>query len=142
MVIKRLNYSLSLAWVLATSLVMAQAPRIMINPMGHSGKVHNLLFTPDGHKIISISEDKTIRLWSAESGEMLRKFESQIGDGWEGMLYASAISPSGKYLAVAGYPLYLMLVGRSEFAQSWLPFGVLMAGMWLVGEDIRATYSD
>jgi WD40 repeat protein len=73
--------------------------------MGHSAKVHNLLFTPDGHKIISISEDKTIRVWNAENGEMVKKFESQIGDGPEGMLYSSAISPDGKLLAVAGYPV-------------------------------------
>jgi WD40 repeat protein len=84
---------------------MAQAPRIVINPMGHSAKIHNLLFTPDGHKLISVSEDKTIRIWNPDSGEMLKKFESQIGDGPEGMLYASAISPDGKYLAVAGYPV-------------------------------------
>jgi WD40 repeat protein len=36
---------------------------------------------------------------------MLRKLESQIGDGSEGMLYAAAISPDGKYLAMAGYPV-------------------------------------
>lgn len=84
---------------------LAQGPRIVINPMGHSAKIHNLLFTPDGKKIVSVSEDKTIRLWDAEKGEMIRKFESQIGDGWEGMLYSSAISPDSKLLAVAGYPV-------------------------------------
>ncbi|MFZ6012598.1 MAG: caspase family protein [Bacteroidota bacterium] len=73
--------------------------------MGHSSKVHNLLFTPDGHKIISISEDKTIRIWNAENGEMIKKYESQIGDGPEGMFYSSAVSPNGKLLAVAGYPV-------------------------------------
>ncbi len=100
----RLNYSLGiLVLVLTIQQSIAQAPRIVINPMGHSAKIHNLLFTPDGKKIISISEDKTIRLWNAENGEMDKKFESQIGDGPEGMLYASAISPNGKLLAVAGY---------------------------------------
>lgn len=86
-------------------MVLGQAPRIVINPMGHSAKVHNILFTPDGTKIISVSEDKTIRTWNAETGDMLQKFESQIGDGPEGMFYTSAISPDGKLLAVAGYPV-------------------------------------
>ena len=81
----------------------AQAPRIVVNPLGHSAKIHNLIFTPDGHRIISVSEDKTIRIWQAETGEMLKKFESQIGEGPEGMFYASALSPDGKLLAVAGY---------------------------------------
>ncbi len=92
-----------LVLVLTIQQSIAQAPRIVINPMGHSAKIHNLLFTPDGKKIISISEDKTIRIWNADNGEVDRKFESQIGDGPEGMLYASALSPNGKLLAVAGY---------------------------------------
>lgn len=83
----------------------AQAPRIVINPLGHSAKINNLLFTPDGSRIISVSEDKTIRVWNPDNGEMTKKFESQIGDGSEGVLYASAISPDGKLLAVAGYPV-------------------------------------
>ena len=96
---------MSLVLLVCAVQVYAQAPRIVVNPMGHSAKIHNLLFTPDGHKIISISEDKTIRVWNAENGEMITKFESQIGDGPEGMLYSSAISPDGKLLAVAGYPV-------------------------------------
>ena len=80
-------------------------PRIVINAQGHSAKIENLLFTPGGEQLISISEDKTIRVWNATTTEMMRKFESQIGDGWEGMLYASAITPDGKLLAVAGYPV-------------------------------------
>lgn len=80
-------------------------PRIVINPMGHSGKIYSILFTPDGQKIISVSEDKSIRIWDANTGEMVNKFESQVGDGPEGMFYASAISPDGKLLAVGGYPV-------------------------------------
>ena len=81
----------------------AQAPRIVVNPLGHSAKIHKVLFTPDGQQIISVSEDKTIRVWNAETGAMVRKFESQIGDGPEGMFYAAALSPDGKLLAAAGY---------------------------------------
>src|SRR5690349_10306528 len=101
----RLSHFLSLVLLVCSVQLYAQAPRIVVNPMGHSAKIHNLLFTPDGHKIIPISEDKTIRVWNAENGEMITKFESQIGDGPEGMLYSSAISPDGKLLAVAGYPV-------------------------------------
>lgn len=89
-------------WVMSLGLI-AQAPRIVINPQGHAGKVHNLIFTPDGNRLISISEDKTIRIWNTQTGIQVKKFESQIGDGPEGMFYASALSPDGKLLAVAGY---------------------------------------
>ncbi|MEL7002052.1 MAG: caspase family protein, partial [Bacteroidota bacterium] len=77
----------------------------VINSMGHSGKIFNIVFSPDGQKIISVSEDKTIRIWDAKTGQMLNKFRSEIGNGPEGMFYASAISPNGKYLAVSGYPV-------------------------------------
>lgn len=80
-------------------------PRIVINAQGHSAKVENVLFTPAGDRLISISDDKTIRVWNANTAELIKKFETQIGDGPEGMLYASALSPDGKLLAVAGYPV-------------------------------------
>ena len=98
---KRISIAIC-CWVMSVGL-FAQAPRIVINPQGHAGKVHNLVFTPDGNRLISISEDKTIRIWNAQTGVEVKKFESQIGDGPEGMFYASALSPDGKLLAVAGY---------------------------------------
>jgi WD40 repeat protein/dimeric dUTPase (all-alpha-NTP-PPase superfamily) len=98
------NNSWLIAFALALNLIVcAQAPRIVINPMGHTGKVHSLTFTPDGQRLISVSEDKSIRVWNVANGEMVTKYESQIGDGYEGMFYASALSPNGKYLAVGGY---------------------------------------
>ncbi len=91
--------------IVSQAFCQTGAPRIVINSMGHSAKVQNLNFTPDGQKIISVSEDKTIRVWNAHTGEMLKKFESEIGDGSNGMLYASALSPDGNLLAVAGYTI-------------------------------------
>jgi WD40 repeat protein len=93
--------------VVFTTLCFSQTgiPRIVINSMGHSAKINNLMFTPDGTQIISVSEDKTVRIWNTSTGEMKSKFESQIGDGYEGVLYASDISPDGKLLAIGGYPV-------------------------------------
>lgn len=97
------NLGLATYFLLMSLGLSAQVPRIVLNPQGHSGKIHNLLFTPDESSLISISEDKTIRMWDVRTGIMKNKFESQIGDGYEGMFYASALSPNGKLLAVAGY---------------------------------------
>lgn len=100
----RISQVVHICILLIVSLpVGAQAPRIVVNPLGHSAKIHKVLFTPNGQQIISVSEDKTIRIWNAETGAMVRKFESQIGDGPEGMFYAAALSPDGNLLAVAGY---------------------------------------
>lgn len=112
-----------LLFFLIAPYVNAQAPRIVVNPLGHSAKIHNLIFTPDGRQIISISEDKTIRIWNAETGTMVKKFEPQIGEGPEGMLYASALSPDGKLLAVAGYKVaaekenYIVLIDLEKGVQ-------------------------
>ncbi|MEQ8572746.1 MAG: WD40 repeat domain-containing protein, partial [Fulvivirga sp.] len=97
---------LAITLVFSGSLSKAQTgvPRIVINSGGHSGKIFNILYSPDGKQIISVSEDKTIRIWDSRTGEMIKKFEAQIGKGPEGMFYASAISSDGKYLAAAGYP--------------------------------------
>jgi WD40 repeat protein len=70
--------SFTLCYLIMSLNLVAQAPRIVINPQGHSGKIHNLVFTPDGKRLISISEDKTIRIWSTKTGEQTKKFESQI----------------------------------------------------------------
>lgn len=93
--------------VFCTGLAWSQdgVPTIVINPKGHSARINNILYSQDGSQIISVSEDKTIRVWDAETGEMIKKYESEIGEGSEGMLYASALAPNGRYLAVAGYPV-------------------------------------
>jgi WD40 repeat protein len=119
------RFSLFFAFLFSLGIhaLYGQAPRIVINPLGHSAKIHNILFTPDGQRIISVSEDKTVRIWNAESGEMIKKFESQIGDGPEGMFYTSAISPDGKLLAVSGYPVssekqnYIIIIDLEKNAQ-------------------------
>jgi WD40 repeat protein len=103
--------------------VLAQVPQIVIDSKGHSARISNLHYTPDGTQIISISEDKTVKVWDVESGKMLKKFESQIGDGPEGMLYASALSPDGKLLAVGGYKVnsekenYILLIDLVKGSQ-------------------------
>lgn len=104
----KISTAILLSVLFATGSVLSQTkgiPRILINPKGHSAKINNLLYTKDGSKIISISEDKSIRVWDTETGDILQKFESQIDDGAAGMFYTSAISPNGRLLAVAGYPV-------------------------------------
>jgi WD40 repeat protein len=56
---------LAITLVFSGSLSKAQTgvPRIVINSGGHSGKIFNILYSPDGKQIISVSEDKTIRIW-------------------------------------------------------------------------------
>lgn len=82
----------------------AEEPILVIDPQGHSAMIRDVMFTPDGRILISVSNDKTIRLWDVESGELLKTLRGQVGDGPEGKLYAGALSPDGRTLAVGGYP--------------------------------------
>ena len=78
-------------------------PILVIDPDGHSAIIKDIMFTPNGRILVSVSDDKTICLWDADSGQRLKTIRGQIGDGYEGELFAGALSPDGRTLAVAGY---------------------------------------
>jgi WD40 repeat protein len=42
-------------------------PRLIIENGGHRSVIRELLFTADGHELISVSNDKTIRVWSVSA---------------------------------------------------------------------------
>jgi len=46
---------------------------------GHSGGVRSVSFSPDGSKIVSGSDDNTIRVWDASTGEMSCCTVSMVG---------------------------------------------------------------
>ena len=92
--------------------------RLVIEAGGHQAIIRKLLFTADGTELVSIADDKTIRVWSVSGdgrkSKLIRTIRGQIEDGRSGQLFAAALSPpdsSGhqKWLAVGGY-----LAGPSE----------------------------
>jgi WD40 repeat protein len=81
------------------------SPILAVNSGGHTSIVHKVLFTPDGKELISVSDDKTIRFCDVASGEPLRVLRPPIAPGREGGLYAAALSPDGRTIAVGGHEL-------------------------------------
>ena len=64
------------------------------------GAITSAVFSPDGLKVATVSDDKTVRLWSLADGQLQQILRGPIGEGAEGALYAVALSPSGKTIAV------------------------------------------
>src|SRR5262244_2542597 len=77
-------------------------PWLVLDIGGHTAPVTRALFTHNGKKLITVSRDKTVRVWRVSDGEMLSVLRPPVGPAREGELYAAALSHDDKYLAVAG----------------------------------------
>jgi WD40 repeat protein len=82
-------------------------PVLVLDPGGHAARVWRVLFTKDGAQLITVSADKTIRLWDVGTGETVKTIHMPNGPGDEGSLTAAALAPDGKTLAVGGMPMGL-----------------------------------
>ncbi len=102
-VVLPLTVGLGLALLGQTAVPTDAPPVLVFDTGGHTGRVQGLVFTPDGSKLVSAAEDKTVRVWDIESGACERVIRPPVGAGPEGMLYAAALTADGKTLAIAGF---------------------------------------
>jgi WD40 repeat protein len=120
----------ALALILTIPVVAGLAPDntpiLKLNDASHSASIRSLMFRrgEDGLELISVSSDKTVRVWDARNGHLLRVLHPPIGFGKDGSLQDGVLSPDGSTLAVAGFHrpgdpgwarIYLIsLTGRSR----------------------------
>jgi WD40 repeat protein len=76
---------------------------LMLDTGGHMARISGVAVTPDGRQAVTASNDKTIRVWDIEKGELVRVIRGETGLGETGSLYAMALSPDGRWLAAGGY---------------------------------------
>jgi WD40 repeat protein len=87
---------------------LVEPPQLVVDALGHTSKIRSLSYTSDGRSLVSAGYDKTIRVWSATTGELQRTIRGEIGNGPAGRIYATALSQGDRYLAVGGW------LGRDE----------------------------
>ncbi len=92
-------------------------PMLALDSGGHTAFVKHVFFTPDADRVITVSEDKSVRAWDVLSGEPVYTVRLPAGPDIEGTPFGAAMSPDGKLLAVGGFPL-----GRGKFG---VPFYLL-----------------
>jgi WD40 repeat protein len=79
-----------------------EKPYLITDAGGHTAVVKAAFFLPSGENAVTVSQDRTVRLWDIGTGEMLQvyRFPTELGQG--GVLYAGDASPDGRWIAVAG----------------------------------------
>ncbi|HEY4252500.1 MAG TPA: caspase family protein [Roseomonas sp.] len=80
-----------------------QAPFLRIEAAAHTAPVARLATDAGGRLLASVSDDKTLRLWTLPDGLPRGVLRPPIGDGAEGELYAVALSPDGNRAYAAGF---------------------------------------
>ena len=69
----------------------------------HTAPIRRMGVDREGRYGVTASHDKTARLWDLQSGRQLAVLRVPVGEGNEGKLYAAALSPDGRWVALGGW---------------------------------------
>lgn len=83
---------------IARSICIAQPPRLVV-PVGHTGAITEIQFSPDGKKLITVSNDGTGKLWETGSGKLLKDFKPYV-DASLAPLKSARFTPDGNFIVL------------------------------------------
>jgi WD40 repeat protein len=92
-------------------------PFLVLDPDMHTADIRVMDVDAAGRYIITGSHDKTVRVWSANDGRLLRTIRLPSGPGVEGQVHTLAVSPDGNTIAVAGWSPNIFLFERATGRQ-------------------------
>jgi WD40 repeat protein len=61
---------------------MPDSPAGAISFEGHTSKVYDVAITPDGKHVITGSDDRSVRVWEAETGKVVSILEGHTREVW------------------------------------------------------------
>ncbi len=93
-------------------LVVAQEPQLVL-PIGHTGKINDAEFSPDGKLVVTASEDGSAKLWGVENGYLLHELK-----GHALWLDMAKFSPACKSDPTGGK--YILTASNDNTAKIWL----------------------
>ena len=96
-------FLLTILWLLfSTGSSLGADPALVIDSGGNTRYVRKVIFTRDGRQLVSVGDDRVIRVWDVKSGKTERTIRDQVGVCGDCRIFDIALSPDNKYLAAGG----------------------------------------
>lgn len=101
---------------------------LRIDPGVHTAMVRGAAYDAARNRVYTASDDKTVRVWQLPGGQLLNTWRVPTLEGAEGQLFALALSPDGRWLAVGGWTgwdweqrasIYLFDTETQQLVQRW-----------------------
>lgn len=67
-----------------------------IDLLGHTHRVQNIAFSPDGHRLLTVSHDKTAKVWDVSTGKVIVSLSAGT------TLWKGVFSPDGRHVVTVG----------------------------------------
>ncbi len=78
-------------------------PILRIETGMHTAIINRISVDRENRLIATVSDDKSLRIWDARTGTLIRMILPPIGTAHEGKLFGVAFSPDGKIVAAGGW---------------------------------------